>query len=193
MSSNTYETTISDAMRAAGVPMRYMGAEPRADLLKGAYLYGRTGRGKTHAACGAIRAYVEQHVREVSEGFWLYSGKRAMFVDTPTWFSELKATYDTRGVSELDVMDRYATCGLLVLDDLGKGEKTAWATDRLYTILNRRWNEGLPTIITSNYGLARLVSMLTADEETAQAIASRVLGMCDGIEVGGEDRRRKNS
>ena len=76
---------------------------------------------------------------------------------------------------------------------LGKGEKTAWATDRLYTILNRRWNEGLPTIITSNYGLARLVSMLTADEETAQAIASRVLGMCDGIEVGGEDRRRKNS
>lgn len=164
--------------------------EPREDLLKGAYLYGKTGRGKTYAACGAIRAYIEKHMVEASDGFWIYMGERALFVDAPTWFSELKSTYDTRGVSELDVMDRYATCGLLVLDDLGKGEKTAWATDRLYTILNRRWNEGLPTIITSNYGLARLASMMAADEDTAQAIASRVLGMCSGIEVDGFDMRR---
>lgn len=168
-----------------------MEAEPREDLLKGVYLYGKAGRGKTYMACGAIRAFVEKRVVEVSDDFWLYMGDRALFVDAPTWFSELKSTYDTRGVSELDVMDRYAGCGLLVLDDLGKGEKTVWATDKLYTILNRRWNDGRPTIITSNYGLAKLTSMLSADEETAQAIASRVLGMCVGIEVDGTDRRRE--
>lgn len=192
-SQNTFESTITRAMEAAGVPKMYMGAEARPELVKGLYLYGKSGRGKTHMACGAIRAFVESHVREAAPDFWLYLGGRAMFVDAPSWFQELKSTYDTKGVSELDVMDRYATCGLLVLDDLGKGEKTAWVADRLYTLLNRRYNEQLPTIITSNYGLARLASILSSDEETKMAIASRVLGMCEGMEVTGEDRRRKNS
>lgn len=190
---NTYETTISKALKAAGVPTRYLGAEPRPDLLNGAYLYGKTGRGKTHAACGAVRAFVERHVIEV-EGEYLYHGPRARFVNVPVWFSEIRSTYDRKGESEREVFDRYARCSLLVLDDLGKGSKTEWAVERLYMLLDHRCNECLPTIITSNYGLAKLASMLTSDEDTIQAIASRALLTCDGngIEVTGSDRRRKN-
>lgn len=191
-SLTSFETTTSKALKAAGVPTRYLCAEPRADLLSGAYLYGKTGRGKTHAACGAIRAFVESHVIEV-EGIHMYHGPRARFVNVPVWFSEIRATYDHKGESEQEVFDRYARCKLLVLDDLGKGSKTEWAVERLYMLLDYRCNEMLPTIITSNYGLAKVASMLTSDEDTLQAIASRVLDVCDGrgIEVTGADRRRK--
>lgn len=191
-SQSSYETTISKALKAAGVPTRYLNAEPRPDLLEGAYLYGKTGRGKTYAACGAIRAFVERHVIEV-EGIHMYHGPRARFVNVPVWFSEIRATYNRRGESESEVFDRYARCKLLVLDDLGKGSKTEWAVERIYLLLDYRCNEHLPTIITSNYGLAKVAGMLTSDEDTLQSIASRVLDVCDGrgIEVTGPDRRRK--
>ena len=186
------ETTTSKALKAAGVPTRYLSAEPRPDLLSGAYLYGKTGRGKTYAACGAIRAFVEAHIIEV-EGIHMYHGPRARFVNVPVWFSEMRATYDRRGESEQEVFDRYARCELLVLDDLGKGSKTEWAVERLYMLIDHRCNELLPTIITSNYGLAQVAAMLTSDEDTLQAIASRVLAVCDcnGIEMVGADLRRK--
>lgn len=191
MCQSTYETTTSKALKLAGVPTRYLNAEPRPDLLNGAYLYGKTGRGKTHAACGAIRAFVESHVIEV-EGIHMYHGPRARFVNVPVWFSEIRATYDRRGESEQEVFDRYAKCKLLVLDDLGKGSKTEWAVERLYMLLDHRCNEQLPTIITSNYGLAKVAGMLTTDEDTMQAIASRALDVCDGngILMEGRDMRR---
>lgn len=191
-SQNTYETTICDALKLAGVPTRYLGAEARPDLLNGAYLYGKTGRGKTHAACGAIRAFVERRVIEV-EGVHMYHGKRAKFVNVPVWFSELRSTYDRKGESEQEVFDKYARAGLLVLDDLGKGSKTEWAVERLYMLLDYRCNEQLPTIITSNYGLARVAAMLASDEDTLQAIASRALDVCDGrgMLIEGSDRRKK--
>ena len=188
---SAYETTISNAMRTAGVPTDFLEAPPRPDLLDGAYLYGKTGRGKTYAACGAIRAFVERHTIEV-DGTWLYHGPRAKFVNTPAWFWDMKDTYNHKGESEREVFDRYAHARLLVLDDLGKGSKTEWAVERLYMLLDYRCNERLPTIITSNYGLAKLVSLFSADEETSQPLASRALRTCNrnGIEVVGEDMRR---
>lgn len=184
------ELTISSAMRAAGVPSAYIDAEPRPDLMGGAYLYGKPGRGKTHAACGAIRAFVEAHVIE-TEGQWVYWGPKARFVNVPDYFLRLRETYDKSGESERDAFERYAKAELLVLDDLGKGSRSEWAVERLYLILDRRCNDNLPTIITSNYGLSKVASMLSTDEETMQAIASRAYMTCgrNGVEVTGSDRR----
>jgi DNA replication protein DnaC len=40
---------------------------------------------------------------------------------------------------------------LLVLDDLGTQSSTPWAQEKLFQILNHRYNTRLPTVITSNY------------------------------------------
>lgn len=181
------DTTISDAMRFAGVPLGYMDAEPRPDLLGGAFITGKPGRGKTHAACGAIKAWADNHVTEV-QGNWFYRGPRAMFVNVPAWFTQLRDTYSRRE-SEQEVFDRYAKCGLLVLDDLGKGSRTEWAVERIYMLVDYRSANRLPTIITSNYDLGELSSMLSTDQQTMEAIASRIAGMCRGVRVDGPDRR----
>lgn len=180
-------TTISDAMRFADVPQMFMSASPRPDLLDGAYLTGRPGRGKTHAACGAIRAWVERHVTDIG-GQWFYRGPRAMFVSAPVWFAKMRDTYGRRE-SESEVFERYSKAGLLVLDDLGKGSRTEWAVERIYMLMDYRSSNMLPTIITSNYDLGELSSMLSTDQQTMEAIASRIAGMCRGVRVDGPDRR----
>ena len=181
------DTTIFDAVRLAGVPDMYRDATPRTDLLDGAYLTGRPGRGKTYAACGAIRAWVEQHVMEI-EGQWFYRGPRPLFVSAPKWFAMMRDTY-SRHQSETEVFDRYASAGLLVLDDLGKGSRSEWAVERIYMLVDYRSSNMLPTIITSNYDLGELSSMLSTDQQTMEAIASRIAGMCRGVRFDGLDRR----
>jgi DNA replication protein DnaC len=39
------------------------------------------------------------------------------------------------------------------MDDFGTQNATAWAQEKLFQILNQRYAERLPTVITSNYGL----------------------------------------
>lgn len=170
------------------MPRAYLDADPRPDLLDGVFLTGRPGRGKTHAACGAIRAYVGLHIMDV-DGNWFYRGPRPRFVNAPQWFAQMRATYDRRGESEQEVFDRYATCGLLVLDDLGKGGRSEWAVERIYMLMDHRSANGLTTIVTSNYDLGELASLLSTDQQTMEAIASRIGGMCRGVRVDGPDLR----
>jgi DNA replication protein DnaC len=39
---------------------------------------------------------------------------------------------------------------LLVLDDFGKQTTTPWAQEKLYQVINYRYNAKLPTVITTN-------------------------------------------
>lgn len=188
--TSTLSRSATERLVRAGVPARYMGASPRGDLMGGAYLYGKTGRGKTHAACGAIVAYVEEHTQDI-QGTELYRGGPVRFVSAPMWFALLRDTYGSRDKSERAIFDDYAHARLLVLDDLGKGSMSEWATERIYMLLDYRCGEMLPTVVTSNYGLSAVAQMLASDEDTKQAIASRMLQTCDhkGIEMTGRDLR----
>lgn len=166
-----------------------MTARPASKLTTGAFLFGSVGTGKTLAACGAIRAYIERHIVEV-EGEEVYWGKRAKFVNAPEWFTMLRETMGSRSASEAELFRRYANCGLLVLDDLGKGKQTEWTTEKLYLLLNKRWSEQMPTIITSNDEIDVLCnSMPSSDSNMADALKSRIAAMCKPYEFTGPDKR----
>ena len=53
-------------------------------------------------------------------------------------------------------MTRCATRRLLILDDLGTQSSTPWAQEKLFQILNYRYNARLPTVITSNHSLEEI-------------------------------------
>ncbi len=40
--------------------------------------------------------------------------------------------------------------GVLLLDDLGAGYTRQWDDERVFLVINRRWMEQLPTIVTTN-------------------------------------------
>lgn len=180
------------ATRLAGVPERYVGVEPSDEFVGGAYMWGPAGTGKTHAACQALAEFVGRHVVELAGGYMSYVGPRARFVTVPEWLSRVRSTYGG-DESEHDVVMAVAKAGFLVLDDIGKGKPTEWALERIYTIINYRYENELPTVITSNYTVAALGERLACgDEETAVAIVSRIVGMGPRVEFAGRDRRLTN-
>lgn len=75
--------------------------------------------------------------------------------------------------------------GILILDDVGAEKLTDWVAETFYLIVNKRYNEMLPTIFSSNLAVGELAEML------GDRTASRIVEMCDIIKIDGEDRRLK--
>jgi DNA replication protein DnaC len=108
--------------------------QPRGWLL----LFGPCGVGKSHLAAAAANQA-------------LAGGYRVLFTVVPDLLDHLRATFGPS--SEVGYDERFElvrTVPLLVLDDLGTESATAWAREKLYQILNHRYNQDLPTTITSN-------------------------------------------
>jgi len=109
---------------------------------------GVTGSGKTHLA-SAIVNYLFQ------------SGKQAMFIVVPEFIDHLRSTFspDSR-VSYDRLFERVKTAPFLVLDDFGEQTATPWAQEKLYQVINYRYNARLATVITTTRSLEELDSRI---------------------------------
>ena len=108
-------------------------------ILKGGY-----GCGKTHLVA-AIANYR------------IANGQPALFVVVPDLLDHLRATYAPNSAISYDErFEEVRTAPLLILDDLGTQSATSWAQEKLYQILNYRYNARLPTVITTNRELEEI-------------------------------------
>ena len=102
-------------------------------------LVGGVGTGKTHLAAAIANDVLDQ------------GEHTAMFSVAPDLLDHLRATFDpTKGIDYDERFNDIRNSFLLVLDDLGTENATPWAREKLYQIINHRYNEGLPTVITTN-------------------------------------------
>lgn len=161
-----------------GIPRLYQGAMPADEACKayascfssdtstGLYLQGGVGTGKTYNAA-AIAANVS------SKGF------SVLFTSAIEIFSAIRETFATNDSSS-QVLERYAQCKLLVLDDLGKEPNSRWSVMTLFTLINARYEQMYPTIFTSQYDLKALRNRLASagEHETADAIISCISATC---------------
>ena len=77
-----------------------------------------------------------------------------LFVNTPDLLDHLRATFNPESTVSYDErFDQVRNSPLLILDDLGTQSNSEWAQEKLYQILNFRYNAKLPTVITTNLDL----------------------------------------
>lgn len=116
-------------------------------------LLGGYGVGKTHLAAAIANHQVAL-------------GHPVLFVIVPDLLDYLRAAFGPSSETGLDErLDAIREAPLLVLDDLGAHNSTPWAQEKLFQIINHRYNSRLPTVITTNQRL----------EEIDPRIASRLV------------------
>lgn len=149
---------------------------------QGVYLHGSAGTGKTYIMYALLKniiltsqeVYSTQGIYEVRNLFRV--------VEMPTLAMALK-TYTVRDEDPTDTISLYKDCTYLFIDDLGAEKMTDFLFESFYQIINYRYNQMLPTIITSNYSLKEI------SEKINDRIASRIAEMCTVIKLEGEDKR----
>lgn len=102
-------------------------------------LKGSNGCGKTHLAVATA---------------WhcLSNGKKALFQVVPDLLDHIRATFSPASDIPYDeLFDQIRDVDLLVLDDLGTQSSTPWASEKLFQIINHRYNNHSATVITTNY------------------------------------------
>lgn len=127
-------------LRRAYERARVFAADPQRWML----FMGGYGCGKTHLAVSIANERIRQ-------------GHPALFVVVPDLLDHLRATFSpTSQVTYDERFEEVRTSPLLILDDLGAQSTTPWATEKLYQILNYRYNVQLPTVITTNCELEEI-------------------------------------
>ncbi len=124
-------------------------------LLQGGY-----GCGKTHLAAAIANSVVGM-------------GVPTLFLTVPDLLDTLRFSYDSEDTTFEQRFDEIRNAPLLVLDDFGTQNATAWAQEKLFQVVNFRYINKLPLVVTTNLDLdeieARIRSRL-ADPELVSAV-----------------------
>jgi DNA replication protein DnaC len=74
-----------------------------------------------------------------------------LFTIIPDLLDHLRATFGPQSTVAYDErFELVRNVPLLILDDLGTESATPWAREKLYQLINHRYNERLATVITTN-------------------------------------------
>ncbi|UCH86014.1 MAG: ATP-binding protein [Dehalococcoidia bacterium] len=130
-------------------------------------LGGPSGCGKTHLAAAIGNASIEQ-------------GRPAFFVVVPDLLDHLRAAYKPGSeVSYDELFEQVRNAPLVILDDLGGHSATAWAQEKLFQLLNHRYNHRLPTVFTTGVPLEEMDERLRT--RLSDASLAQVFVLEDGL------------
>lgn len=124
-------------------------------LLEGSY-----GCGKTHLAAAIANAAVTR-------------GVPTLFITVPDLLDSLRFAYNSPETTFEERFNDIRSANLLVMDDFGTQNATGWGQEKLFQIINYRYINKLPTVVTTNLVLDEIESRIRSrlqDEELVKHI-----------------------
>jgi len=177
----------SSGLKARHLKMEFDSFKPKNDSQKkaletlrewkgdcGIFISGPVGTGKTHLAVALLKKAIQ-------------NCRKAEIVTGVSLLYEIKATFDDKRINADDVISEYSQLPLLVIDDLGAEKSTDWAKEILYLIIDNRYSDMLPTIVTSNLTPKELA------EKLDDRLVSRLMEDTLIIKIEGKDHRIGNA
>lgn len=137
----------------------------------GLLIHGAPGNGKTHTTACITNELISKMVPVIC-------------VSINALLDRIKETYNKWGKEgEETVLRSLQNADLLIIDDLGTEQNTDWSQTRIYNILDSRYRNGLPLIVTTNLTLEEL------KEKYHARTYSRLIDMCTPVLNDGKDIR----
>lgn len=149
----------------------------------GIYFYGPCGTGKTELMACMANELMTKHL------------KTCIFTSFRELSKQIRETFNTRKRTELDIFNRIRKTEFLFIDDIGcevlrsNGEDT-WLQEKVYDIIDARYNSYTPTIFSSNYSIDELEKMRGFSKQVISRIGQMATRV---IKLEGEDYRQKLS
>lgn len=139
---------------------------------KGLFIHGQSGTGKTYAAYAMARTFIANDYQVLIKN---YSDLLQEIKDEFNMTPDHNYIPVQKRISEFE--------GILFLDDMGAENTTNWSIEKLYNIINYRYENMLTTIITSNFAPRELKDVV------GDRIVSRLVEMCCITKLEGKDKR----
>lgn len=132
-------------------------------------IMGPVGTGKTGLAIGLLR---EANL----------AGVQVLYTNVPDILTAMTGLkWEDKGRQ----MSRYQNVPLLLLDDLGAEHVKDWSAAMLYEVVEGRYRNGAPTIVTTNKSKREM------REHVGDRVVSRVFDGAVELDLGGEDLRKR--
>jgi primosomal protein DnaI len=157
----------------------FMDDYKKKDKPKGLYLNGSFGSGKTYLIAALFNEMAKK-------------GIRGALIYYPEFLRSLKASFNSDYNDKFEYIKKVP---LLLLDDIGAENTSAWSRDEvLGPILQYRMEEHLPTFFTSNLTLQELEKSLSittggVDKVKARRIVERIKQLTTNMELISKNRR----
>lgn len=145
----------------------------------GIYLFGDKGTGKTHlTACIANEL--------------LNKGRPVIYTSMGEISKTIRSNFGSKEMNEAQFMQRLRDVEFLIIDDFGtervaKDDGDLWLQEKVFEVVNSRYNNRKPMIFTSNYSLQEMVKERGLSGKTADRIREK----CVGMELRGKSYRLK--
>jgi DNA replication protein DnaC len=146
---------------------------------RGLWFMGDTGTGKT--TLGMLIA------KEA-----LAAGKTVGVYFTPKLLTRIRQTYQEAESKDAygQFFNRVTSVDLLYIDDLGSERHTDWVVEQLYAVINERYENQRPMLVTSNAGGDVDQGQRQLEEQIGRRTVSRLIEICgDPLPLFGADHR----
>lgn len=144
--------------QSSSIEFAYNQANHFAHSLEGWLLIqGRFGSGKTHLAAAIANLTVK-------------NGVQTLFITVPDLLDSLRFSFNDPEATFEERFEEIRQSQLLILDDFGTHNATSWAQEKLFQIINHRYINQSPLVVTTNLALIEIEGRIRSRLEDPELV-----------------------